>query len=103
VGDPQMERVCENTVSVDIRQTKLSNFVPSIRSGDWSDIGCRDYMEDTHVCISDLAKSYGCDSEDNEVVSFYGVLVHSLGNTHSSVQPFAMPIGILRHRIYILW
>jgi protein phosphatase 2C family protein 2/3 len=30
-------------------------------------------MEDTHVCISDLAKSYGCDSEDNEVVSFYGV------------------------------
>uniref|UniRef100_A0A804R1K7 protein-serine/threonine phosphatase n=1 Tax=Zea mays TaxID=4577 RepID=A0A804R1K7_MAIZE len=44
----QMERVCENTTSADFRQ-KLSNFVPVIRSGDWSDIGGRQYMEDTHV------------------------------------------------------
>jgi protein phosphatase PTC2/3 len=71
-----MERVCENTVSVDFKQTKLSNFVPFIRSGDWSDIGCRDYMEDAHVCISDLAKSYGCNSVDDKVIYFYGVIVH---------------------------
>lgn len=68
----QMERVCENTTSADFRQ-KLSNFVPVIRSGDWSDIGGRQYMEDTHVCIPDLAKNFGFPSLDNEVVSFYGV------------------------------
>ncbi|KAK3159371.1 hypothetical protein QOZ80_2AG0149260 [Eleusine coracana subsp. coracana] len=71
--DIAMERVCENTVSVDFNQTKLSNFVPFIRSGDWSDIGRRDYMEDVHVCISDLAKNYGCDSVNDEIISFYGV------------------------------
>lgn len=30
-------------------------------------------MEDTHVCISDLAKKFGCDIVDKEAVSFYGV------------------------------
>jgi hypothetical protein len=74
----QMERVCENTVAVDFKQTKLNNFVPFIRSGEWSDIGGRDYMEDAHVCISDLAKNFGYDSVDDEVISFYGVITCSL-------------------------
>ncbi|CAN6190493.1 unnamed protein product [Urochloa humidicola] len=69
----QMERVCENTTSADFRQIKLSNFIPIIRSGDWSDIGGRQYMEDTHVCIPDLAKNFGFPSLNNEAVSFYGV------------------------------
>ncbi|OEL36790.1 putative protein phosphatase 2C 54 [Dichanthelium oligosanthes] len=69
----QMERVCENTTSADFRQIRLSHFVPVIRSGDWSDIGGRQYMEDAHVCIPDLAKNFGFPSLDNEVVSFYGV------------------------------
>jgi len=64
-----MERVCENTVSVDFKQ----NFVPFIRSGEWSDIGGRDYMEDAHVCISDMAKNFGYKAADDEVISFYGV------------------------------
>lgn len=51
-----MERICENTLSLDIKQTKLSTV---IRSGDWSDIGGLDYMEDALVCISDLAKNFG--------------------------------------------
>uniref|UniRef100_A0A804LQ12 ABC1 atypical kinase-like domain-containing protein n=1 Tax=Zea mays TaxID=4577 RepID=A0A804LQ12_MAIZE len=36
-----MERVCENTVSVELKQTKSNNFVPFIRSGEWSNIGGR--------------------------------------------------------------
>ncbi|KAG8072779.1 hypothetical protein GUJ93_ZPchr0006g45797 [Zizania palustris] len=68
-----MEKVCENTVSLDLKQTKPSNFVPVIRSGDWSDIGGRDYMEDAHVCISDLAKNFGHNTVDDEIISFYGV------------------------------
>lgn len=73
----QMERVCENTVSVDFKQTKLNSFVPFVRSGEWSDIGGRDNMEDAHVCISDLAKNFGCKSLDDEVISFYGVITCS--------------------------
>ena len=73
LDDAQMERVCENTVSVDFKQ----NFVPFIRSGEWSDIGGRDYMEDAHVCISDLAKNFGYKAADDEVISFYGVIIYS--------------------------
>lgn len=72
-ADFAMERICENTVSLDFKQTKLSNFVPVIRSGDWSDIGGRDYMEDAHVCISDLAKNFGYNTVDDEIISLYGV------------------------------
>ncbi|WOK95070.1 putative protein phosphatase 2C 27 [Canna indica] len=67
-----MERICENTVSID-NVNQLTNFAPIIRSGEWSDIGTREYMEDTHVCISDLAKKFGCHSLGGEAVSFYGV------------------------------
>lgn len=83
----QMERVCENTIAADFKQNKLSNFVPVIRSGEWSDIGGRQYMEDAHVCIPDLAKNFGFPSLDNEVVSFYGVitccLAHAILHFHS--------------------
>ncbi|XP_023157026.1 corepressor interacting with RBPJ 1 [Zea mays] len=68
-----MERVCENTVSVELKQTKSNNFVPFIRSGEWSNIGGRDYMEHAHVCISDLAKNFGSNSAVDEVISFYGI------------------------------
>ncbi|XP_073011032.1 probable protein phosphatase 2C 27 isoform X1 [Typha latifolia] len=68
-----MEGECEHTVTVETRQNQLSNFVPTIRSGEWSDIGGREYMEDTHVCISDLAKKFGYHSVVGEAVSFYGV------------------------------
>jgi protein phosphatase 2C family protein 2/3 len=68
-----MEKVCENTVSLDFKQARSSSFVPVIRSGDWSDIGGRDYMEDAHVCISDLANNFGHNSVDDEIISFYGV------------------------------
>jgi hypothetical protein len=73
-----MERVCENTTSADFRQNKLSNYIPVIRSGDWSDIGGRQYMEDAHVCIPDLAKNFGFPSLNTEVVSFYGVTTTGL-------------------------
>ena len=49
------------------------NFVPSLRSGDWSDIGGRRCMEDTHVCIGDLAKKFGYNVLCEDAVSFYGV------------------------------
>ncbi|MQM15073.1 hypothetical protein Taro_048012 [Colocasia esculenta] len=75
-----LESICENTVAMDIKlkdlddnQRQISNFVPAIRCGEWSDIGSREYMEDTHVCIADLAEKFGYNSLDGSAVSFYGV------------------------------
>ncbi|XVE98461.1 hypothetical protein REPUB_Repub03eG0108700 [Reevesia pubescens] len=51
----------------------LTNFIPTLRSGEWSDIGGRPYMEDTHICIADLAKNFSCNLMSEEAVSFYGV------------------------------
>ncbi|KAF8407189.1 hypothetical protein HHK36_006316 [Tetracentron sinense] len=68
-----LESICENTVVIDSKQNQLINFVPAIRSGEWSDIGGRDHMEDTHVCIADLAKKFGCNFLDGEAISFFGV------------------------------
>ncbi|KAK4257486.1 hypothetical protein QN277_007066 [Acacia crassicarpa] len=49
------------------------NFAPTLRSGEWSDIGRRPNMEDTHICIGDLRQKFGNDVLRNEVISFYGV------------------------------
>lgn len=52
----------------------VPNFVPKLRSGEWSDIGERAHMEDTHICIGDLAERFGCSKLlDGEAVSFFGV------------------------------
>ncbi|KAJ4950229.1 hypothetical protein NE237_027061 [Protea cynaroides] len=68
-----LESICEDTVVVDRKQNNLGNFVPAIRSGEWAHIGGRPYMEDTHVCIVDLAKKFGYDVLDREAISFFGV------------------------------
>lgn len=49
------------------------SFVPALRSGEWSDIGERPYMEDTHICIGDLAKNFNYNAHSEDAVSFYGV------------------------------
>ncbi|KAF5749571.1 putative protein phosphatase 2c [Tripterygium wilfordii] len=68
-----LQSICEETVLVDRRQSSPTDFVPVLRSGEWSDIGGRLYMEDTHICIGDLAKKFGCNLLSEETISFYGV------------------------------
>ncbi|KAM1155073.1 hypothetical protein EV1_025779 [Malus domestica] len=68
----QLESIGEDTVIADKKQSLL-NFVPALRSGEWSDIGGRTHMEDTHICIGDLAKQFGYNLLDGEAISFYGV------------------------------
>jgi hypothetical protein len=65
-----MESICEDTV---VAEEKHGNFMPMLRSGEWSDIGHRPYMEDTHICIPDLARSFNSKLIGDESVSFYGV------------------------------
>ncbi|XP_052200595.1 probable protein phosphatase 2C 27 [Diospyros lotus] len=67
-----LESICEDGAVVERRHIPLNNFIPALRSGEWSDIGGRSDMEDTHVCITDLAKNYGYTSGE-EAISFYGV------------------------------
>ena len=55
------------------KKQNLMNFILALRSGEWSDIGERPYMEDTHICIGDLAKKFNYDVPFEEAVSFYGV------------------------------
>lgn len=56
----------------DKKQNQM-NLAPALRSGEWSDIGERPYMEDTHICIGDLAKKFSYNALSGEAVSFYGV------------------------------
>ncbi|KAF5789272.1 putative protein-serine/threonine phosphatase transcription factor DBP family [Helianthus annuus] len=65
-----MESICEDTV---VSEEKYNNFIPTLRSGEWSDIGHRSYMEDTHICIPDLARTFNNKYIGEETVSFYGV------------------------------
>ncbi|KAK7330002.1 hypothetical protein VNO77_24186 [Canavalia gladiata] len=67
-----LESICEDAEIVDNRQNPM-NFVPTLRSGEWSDIGDRPSMEDTHICIGDLAKKFGNNGLCEEAISFYGV------------------------------
>uniref|UniRef100_A0A5B6YJZ2 protein-serine/threonine phosphatase n=1 Tax=Davidia involucrata TaxID=16924 RepID=A0A5B6YJZ2_DAVIN len=68
-----LESICEDTTIADKKQTLLNNFIPAIRSGEWSAIGGRSFMEDTHICISDLVKNFGYNTLCEEAISFYGV------------------------------
>lgn len=65
-----MDSIGENAVAT---YEKQNNFIPVLRSGDWSDIGNRTYMEDAHICIPNLAQNYGDKLHGKEIVSFYGV------------------------------
>lgn len=68
-----LESICEETAVVERKQSPITNFVPMLRSGECSDIGGRTYMEDTHICISDMAKKFGYHLPSDSPISFYGV------------------------------
>lgn len=73
----------------------MNNFLPALRSGEWSDIGGRHDMEDTHICITDLAKSFGDGILREEAVSFYGV---SSLTYYNIISP-----DIVLHLLMLLW
>ncbi|MCL7051251.1 hypothetical protein MKW94_024970 [Papaver nudicaule] len=70
-----LESISENKVVLDSKQNELLNFIPVVRSGECSDIGGRQHMEDTSVCIIDMAEKFGCckSFDGEESISFFGV------------------------------
>ncbi|XP_044463331.1 probable protein phosphatase 2C 27 isoform X2 [Mangifera indica] len=74
VNSSPLESICEDTVTMERKQNQFTNFVPMLRSGESSHIGHRLDMEDTHICISNLAEKFGFKLLSGEkAVSFYGV------------------------------
>ncbi|CAJ1975589.1 unnamed protein product [Sphenostylis stenocarpa] len=67
-----LESISEDAVIADMKQNQMS-LAPALRSGVWSDIGERPYMEDTHICIGDLANKFNYNALSGDAVSFYGV------------------------------
>uniref|UniRef100_A0A0D6QX71 protein-serine/threonine phosphatase n=1 Tax=Araucaria cunninghamii TaxID=56994 RepID=A0A0D6QX71_ARACU len=55
------------------REGAKGHFIPVLRSGGWADIGDRQSMEDTHVCIDDFADNFGCASLGEGPWALYGV------------------------------
>ncbi|KAL0436023.1 UNVERIFIED_CONTAM: putative protein phosphatase 2C 47 [Sesamum radiatum] len=54
-------------------ETPVLQFVPSIRSGSFADIGPRRYMEDEHIRIDDLSAHLGSLISFPQPSAFYGV------------------------------
>ncbi|KAL0459810.1 UNVERIFIED_CONTAM: putative protein phosphatase 2C 47 [Sesamum latifolium] len=54
-------------------ETPVLQFVPSIRSGSFADIGSRRYMEDEHIRIDDLSAHLGSLIAFPQPSAFYGV------------------------------
>lgn len=87
-----MESISEDTTIAEI--VLFNKFLPTLRSGEWSDIGGRLDMEDTHICIADLAKNFGHSIlGEEEAISFYGV---------SSLNSFGIMIFILCNFLILL-
>lgn len=66
-----LESISEDTTEMNIGLS--DDFLPELRTGEWSDIGSRSHMEDMHICIKDLAKNFGHHIIGEEAISFYGV------------------------------
>ncbi|XP_038710208.1 probable protein phosphatase 2C 22 isoform X2 [Tripterygium wilfordii] len=50
-----------------------TEFVPIVRSGAWTDIGVRSYMEDVYVCLDNFMRDYENKSIIDRPSAFYGI------------------------------
>ncbi|KAJ4838104.1 hypothetical protein Tsubulata_039648 [Turnera subulata] len=89
--------ICEDRVVTESKENLPTSFVPVLRSGEFSDIGRRPYMEDTHTCISDLAKEFGYNFLCEETVSLYGVFDGHGGESAAIFVRDHLPRLILDH------
>lgn len=80
----------------DRRHISLNNFLPALRSGEWCDIGSRSDMEDTHICIEDLAMNFGRNLIGEEAISFYGVSSLTSSKSKLCLHQISVPESIKR-------
>ncbi|ONK63109.1 uncharacterized protein A4U43_C07F11510 [Asparagus officinalis] len=65
-------RASDATTDVSV-EPEVFQFMPSIRSGSFADIGPRRYMEDEHICIDDLSSHLGSLITCPTPSAFYGI------------------------------
>ncbi|KAI9098952.1 hypothetical protein K1719_024719 [Acacia pycnantha] len=70
---PQGDIKAADGISNAALDSAVIQFVPSIRSGSFADIGLRRYMEDEHIRIDDLSSHMGSLYTFPEPSAFYGV------------------------------
>ncbi|KAH9625822.1 hypothetical protein KSS87_020476 [Heliosperma pusillum] len=66
-------KTTSDTVSDTSHGVSATHFVPTIRSGCFTDIGPRQFMEDEHIMIDDLAMHMGSLFRCPQPSAFYGV------------------------------
>ncbi|KAF9688203.1 hypothetical protein SADUNF_Sadunf02G0172700 [Salix dunnii] len=70
----QLDITCSEKVSdAETIESAILEFVPSIRSGSFADIGPRRYMEDEHIRIDDLSAQLDSVFKFPKPSAFYGV------------------------------
>ncbi|KAJ6940761.1 protein phosphatase 2C 49 isoform X2 [Populus alba x Populus x berolinensis] len=70
----QLDITCSEKVSdAETIESAILEFVPSIRSGSFADIGRGRYMEDEHIRIDDLSAELGSVFKFPKPSAFYGV------------------------------
>ncbi|KHG21341.1 hypothetical protein F383_03825 [Gossypium arboreum] len=67
-GSNRLESISEETVATDKKHDLLTNFIPTLRSGEWSDIGGRPYMEDTHILFPSMVSLLVANAGDSRAV-----------------------------------
>lgn len=87
----------DGVVAMEVKHDLSTNFVPLLRSGKFSHIGCRRYMEDTHTCIQDLAKEFGYNLLCKGTVALYGVFDGHGGESAANFVCAHLPRAILDH------
>lgn len=69
-------------------------FVPTIRSGSFADIGPRKHMEDEHIRIDDLSAHLGSALTCPRPSAFYGVCKLILPNIYLPLQNYLFTLSL---------
>ncbi|CAI9772339.1 unnamed protein product [Fraxinus pennsylvanica] len=73
---PSLVKTRSSNISAEPRLNRDDSeidFIPTLRSGAWSDIGIRPCMEDVYVCADNLILDYGVKKSNEGPNAFYGV------------------------------
>lgn len=73
VPAPQAEITLADNTPDPFPESIVPQFVPSIRSGSFADIGPRKFMEDEHICMDDLSTQLGSPYRFPKPSAFYGL------------------------------
>lgn len=69
-------KIRSSDISIKMRLSEddsVTEYMPLLRSGAWTDIGSRSSMEDVYVCADNFMHDYGSNISCHGPTAFYGV------------------------------